>query len=132
MTERVRRCAYVLCSKPLPEGSRSDRRFCERACRAAHRRWIRHQREAFAVGLAFLSGEAPAQVVRCPVCGRRFALGHPHRRDKIYDRDSCRQKAFRARHPAEGVRKAVTPDSTPEPRHRPLTSTNAVSSRGRP
>ncbi|MEU7028928.1 hypothetical protein AB0A60_19835 [Streptomyces sp. NPDC046275] len=128
MSGRIRRCAYVLCSKPLPEGARSDKRFCDRACRAAHRRWLRHQREAFAVGLAYLWGEQPGQVVRCPVCGRHFALGHPHRRDKIYDRDSCRQKAFRARRRAEGAREAVTPTSTAEPHNRPLTSTNARSS----
>ncbi|MFF0220055.1 hypothetical protein [Streptomyces vinaceus] len=81
--ERIRRCTYVLCSKPLPAGSRSDRQFCDRTCRAAHRRWLHHQREAFAIGLAFLWGEEPGQVGGCPVCGRRFALGHPHRRDKV-------------------------------------------------
>ncbi|WP_159057850.1 MULTISPECIES: hypothetical protein [unclassified Streptomyces] len=107
MAGRIRRCAYVNCSKPLPESSRSDKRFCDRACRAAHRWWLRHQREAFAIGLAYLWGEQPGQVVRCPVCGRRFALGHPHRRDKVYDRDACRQKAFRARHPAEGHAKPL-------------------------
>lgn len=128
MAGRVRRCAYVHCSKPLPENDRSDKRFCDRACKAAHRRWLRHQAEAFAIGLAYLWGENPKQVVRCPVCGRRFALGHPHRKDKIYDRDSCRQAAFRARHRAERVREAVTPDSAPEPVSRPLTSTNSPSS----
>jgi hypothetical protein len=115
MAGRMRRCAYILCSKPLPADARSDKRFCDRTCRAANRRWRRHQAEAFAIGLAFIWGEKPEQVVRCPVCGRRFALGHGHRRDKIYDRDSCRQAAFRARRRAEGVREAVTLGKATEP-----------------
>jgi hypothetical protein len=80
MAGRVRRCAYVNCSKPLPEGSRSDKQFCDRKCKIAHLRWRRHQAEAFAIGLAFICGEKPEQVVRCPVCGHRFALGHGHRK----------------------------------------------------
>ncbi|WP_333740730.1 hypothetical protein [Streptomyces sp. IBSBF 2806] len=96
MAGRIRQRAYVNCSKPLPEDARSDKQFCDRTCRAANRRWLRHQREAFAIGLAYLWGEQPGQVVRCPVCGRRFALGYPHRRDKIYDRDACRQTSMNA------------------------------------
>jgi hypothetical protein len=111
MAGRIRRCAYIHCSKPLPAGARSGKRFCDRTCKAADRRWRRHQAEAFAIGLAFLWGEEPEQVVRCPVCGHRFALGHGHRRDQIYDRDSCRQAAFRARRRAERVREAVTRDT---------------------
>ncbi|MEV5441008.1 hypothetical protein AB0N23_00365 [Streptomyces sp. NPDC052644] len=34
-----------------------------------------------AIGVAFTLGEEPEQVVRCPVCGHRFVLGHGHRRD---------------------------------------------------
>ncbi|GLW19903.1 hypothetical protein Stsp01_66460 [Streptomyces sp. NBRC 13847] len=112
MAGRERRCAYVNCSKPLPAGARSDKKFCDCTCKAAHRRWRCHQAEAFAIGLAFLCGEEPEQVVRCPVCGHRFALGHGHRKDTIYDREACRQAAFRTRRRGEGVREAVTRDST--------------------
>ncbi|GKQ40273.1 hypothetical protein [Streptomyces sp. A012304] len=77
MAGRVRRCAYVLCSKPLPQGSRSDKRFCGRACQAARRRWLRHQWEAFAIGLAFLLGEEPEQICALPGVRAPLRAGPP-------------------------------------------------------
>lgn len=62
------------------------------------------------IGVAFLSGVEDELVVRCPACGRRFALGHGHRRDAVYRGHACRQTAYRARRRAERVREAVTGD----------------------
>ena len=90
-----RRCEN--CHEPLKATVRSDARFCSSACRAAHSRWLRHYDEAVEIGLAFIWGVPTEQVVSCPVCGRRFALGHGHRRDARYDRSACRQAAYRAR-----------------------------------
>lgn len=126
MAGKVRRCAYILCSEPLPANSRSDRMYCSRAHKAAARRWRRHNIEAVRIGIAFVWGVDDEHVVRCPVCGRRFALGHGHRRDTKFDRQACRQAAYRARL-AERVRKAVTEldgVTAPETRCKPLTSTN--------
>lgn len=51
-------------------------------------------------------------MVRCPVCGTCFALGHGHRRDAVFDHPACRQKAHRARRrEADRVREAVTPST---------------------
>ncbi|WP_181802942.1 hypothetical protein [Streptomyces shenzhenensis] len=38
----------------------------------------------------------------------RFALGHGHRWDAVYDRPACQQKAYRARRAAERIHEAVT------------------------
>ncbi|KWX04833.1 hypothetical protein TH66_06685 [Carbonactinospora thermoautotrophica] len=112
MAGRVRRCAFILCSNPLPATARSDAKFCSKACKAAARRWLRHNREAVGIGLAFIWGMEDEHVVRCPVCGKRFALGHGHRRDKTYCSHACRQAAYRARRRAERVQGAVTRDGT--------------------
>lgn len=109
----VRRCRN--CREPLKATARSDARFCSRACKATYRRRLRHRDEAFAIGVAVILGQEDEHVVRCPVCGTRFALGHGHRQDAVYDRPACRQKAYRARC-AERVREAVTnPAPTPSP-----------------
>lgn len=115
MAGRVRRCAYINCSKPLPAGARSDKQFCSPACKAAARRWRRDYAEAVAIGLWFNLGVETELVAQCPVCGRRFALGHGHRRDSIYDRSACRQAAYRARHRTEQVRESVTRNGSPYP-----------------
>ncbi|MER6075903.1 hypothetical protein ABT187_45595 [Streptomyces sp. NPDC001817] len=104
----VRRCEH--CWEPLRVTARSDARFCSKACKAAERRWRRHNREAVGIGIAFLWGVEDELVVHCPVCGRRFALGHGHRRDAVYCGHACRQAAYRARRQAERVREAVTRD----------------------
>ncbi|WP_406408792.1 hypothetical protein [Streptomyces sp. NBC_01643] len=62
------------------------------------------------IGLAFLTGIEDEHVVRCPVCGRQFAVGHDRRSDAVHDRVACRQAAYRARR-AKQVRKAVTAPS---------------------
>lgn len=103
------RCAYILCSQPLPAGARSDKQYCCPAHKAAARRWRRNYLEAVGIGIAFIWGVDDEHVVRCATCGRRFALGHGHRRDSIYCGHACRQAAYRARHPGQQrVRVAVT------------------------
>lgn len=112
----VRRCRN--CREPLKARARSGARFCSRACKATYRRRMRHRDEAFTIGVAVILGQEDEHVVRCPVCGTRFALGHGHRRDAVYDRPACRQKAYRARC-AERVCEAVTktaPDPSPAAR----------------
>ncbi|MEW1677959.1 hypothetical protein AB0O47_32700 [Streptomyces noursei] len=126
MAGRVRRCAHVFCNQPLPARSRSDRRYCSAAHKAAERRWRHRYVEAVGIGIAIICGEEDEHVVRCPVCGVRFTLGHGHRRDSIYDGPACRQAAYRARR-AERVREAVTGPSMvtdPETHCETLTSTN--------
>ncbi|MFJ9412495.1 hypothetical protein [Streptomyces sp. NPDC101393] len=110
MAGRPRRCAR--CWKPLRATARSDARFCSQACKAAERRWRQHYLEAVAIGLWFTMGRETEHVVRCPSCGRRFALGHGHRRDSVYCSHSCRQSAYRARHQAKRVREDVTGDGS--------------------
>ncbi|MEU7028936.1 hypothetical protein AB0A60_19875 [Streptomyces sp. NPDC046275] len=105
MAGRVRRCAYIFCTEPLPVTSRSDKRFCSPACKQADRRWRRHQAEAVAIGLWYRLGVETEHVVRCPACGKRFALGHGHRRDAVYCRPACRQAAYRER---KRVREGIT------------------------
>ncbi|BCK74050.1 hypothetical protein Srufu_080030 (plasmid) [Streptomyces libani subsp. rufus] len=105
MAGQAPRCAYILCSEPLPAGARSDKQYCCPAHKAAARRWRRHYAEAVGIGIAFIWGLDDEHVVRCPVCGRRFALGHGHRRDAIYCGHACRQTAYRDR---QRVRLAVT------------------------
>lgn len=128
MAGRVRRCAYINCSKPLPVTARSDKQFCDRKCKIANLRWRRHRLEAVAIGLWFTLGRETEHIVRCPVCGHRFALGHGHRKDSAYCRPACRQAAYRARKAAERVREGVTTPSAvtaPGTRSMPLTSDNA-------
>ncbi|GAA2728390.1 hypothetical protein GCM10010360_04200 [Streptomyces nogalater] len=88
--------------------SRSDKRFCSPACKQADRRWRRHQAEAVAIGLWYRLGIETEHVVRCPACGKRFALGHGHRRDAVYCGPACRQAAYRER---KRVREAITTPS---------------------
>ncbi|WP_331756629.1 hypothetical protein [Streptomyces decoyicus] len=103
------RCAYILCSQPLLAGARSDKQYCCPAHKAAARRWRQHNLEAVGIGIAFIWGIDDEHVVRCPVCGTRFALGHGHRRDSTYCGHACRQAAYRARcRAAQQVREAVT------------------------
>lgn len=115
MAGQVRRCAYIFCSQPLPVRFRSDRRFCSARCKAAARRWRRHFEEAVEIGLSYTLGRETEHVVRCPSCGRRFALGHGHRRDSCYCQPACRQAAYRARKAAERVRERVTTPSEVTP-----------------
>ncbi|MFJ2752791.1 hypothetical protein [Streptomyces sp. NPDC087297] len=119
MAGRPRRCAF--CRAPLKATARADAEFCSQACKARSRRWRSHYGEALAIGIAFLTGQDDEHVVRCPVCRHRFALGHGHRRDAVYDRPACRQAAYRARR-AQRVREAVTDpvprDRSPDPLHR--------------
>lgn len=127
----MRRCAYIFCSQPLPVRSRSDRRFCSARCKVAARRWRRHFEEAVEIGLSYTLGRPTEQVVRCPSCGQRFALGHGHRRDSRYCGPACRQAAatYRARKAAEQVREGVkAPCSVVPPgtRFGALTSTKPV------
>lgn len=124
MAGRVRRCAHILCSEPLPARSRSDRQFCGPRCKQAARRWRRHNLEAVGIAIAFLWGVEDENVVRCPSCGKRFALGHGHRRDAVYCRPSCRQAAYIAR---KQVRAGVIerPNVTaPGTRYTPVASEN--------
>ncbi|MDT0544906.1 hypothetical protein [Streptomyces lonegramiae] len=107
MAGRVRRCRH--CWQPLRATARRDALYCDRACKAAARRLRRHRAETTYIAIAFINGEETEHVVRCPVCGTCFALGHGHRRDAVYDRPACRQEAYRARRRgAERVREAVT------------------------
>ena len=108
MAGKVRRCAHHHCAKPLPVLARSDKRFCSAKCKAAARRWRRHYAEAVEIGQWFILGKETEHVVRCAACGRRFALGHGHRRDSLYCRPACRQAAYRAR---KRVREGVTPSA---------------------
>ncbi|MFE7935120.1 hypothetical protein ACFU6S_41645 [Streptomyces sp. NPDC057456] len=129
MAGRVRHCAYINCSKPLPAGARSDKLFCDRKCKIAHLRWRRHRVEAVAIGLWYTLGRETEHIVRCPACGRRFALGHGHRKDSVYCRPACRQAAYRARKAQERVREGVTTPSAvavPGTRSLPLASDNAM------
>ncbi|MFE3629511.1 hypothetical protein [Streptomyces goshikiensis] len=105
MAGAPRRCES--CRAPLKATARADAQFCSPACKARSRRWRRHNGEAVAIGIAFLAGQDDEHA-RCPVCRRRFALGHGHRRDAVYDRSACRQAAYRARQ-AQRAREAVTP-----------------------
>lgn len=114
MAGLARRCGN--CGKPLRVTARADARYCDRACKAAARRRRQHDLEALDIIVTLKAGQHSELVVTCPVCGRRFALGHGHRRDAVYDRPACRQAAYRARHAddqangqAERVRQAVTP-----------------------
>ncbi|GCE01538.1 hypothetical protein [Embleya hyalina] len=91
-----RRC--VQCDERLPVGARSDAVFCSAACAARARRRRRAFDEYAAIHAALTGGERDRVAVRCPVCGRLFILGHPRRRDAVYDRDACRSAAYRARH----------------------------------
>lgn len=102
-----RRCAH--CDEPLRAVARSDARYCSAACKQAARRSRADFDEAVEIGLAFIWGVETGLVVRCPVCRRRFALGHGHRRDAVYCRPACRQAAYRARLAQQRVREAVTP-----------------------
>lgn len=129
MAGQVRRCAYIFCSQPLPVRSRSDRRFCSARCKAAARRWRRHFEEAVEIGLSYTLGRPTEHIVRCPSCGRRFALGHGHRRDSRYCGPACRQAAYRARQAAKLVREGVTnlaEVTPPGTRSEALTSTKPV------
>ena len=98
--------------KPLRATARSDARFCSPACKAAERRWRQHFLEAVAIGLWYTQGVETEHVAHCPACGKRFALGHPHRRDSIYCSHACRQAAYRARRRAEQVHEDVTDDGS--------------------
>ncbi|MFR9675745.1 hypothetical protein [Streptomyces sp. TR02-1] len=125
MAGRIRLCAYIHCTEPLPATSRSDKQFCSAACKAAARRWRRHYEEAVEIGLWLTLGAETAHVVRCPACGRRFALGHGHRRDSVYCCHACRQAAYRSRKASERVRESVTPPhpvTAPRTRYAPVTS----------
>ncbi|MER6253538.1 hypothetical protein ABT224_19505 [Streptomyces sp. NPDC001584] len=119
MAGAPRRCAS--CQVPLKATARADAQYCSRACKARSRRWRSHYDEAVDIGIAFLTGQDDDHVVRCPVCRHRFALGHGHRRDAVYDRPACRQAAYRARR-AQRVRGAVTEpascDGSPDPQQR--------------
>ncbi|MEU2210779.1 DUF397 domain-containing protein [Streptomyces hygroscopicus] len=63
MAGRVRRCAYIFCTEPLPVTSRSEKRFCSPACKQANRRWRRHRAEAVAIGLWYHLGVETEHVV---------------------------------------------------------------------
>ncbi|MFF5265315.1 hypothetical protein ACFY4C_41075 [Actinomadura viridis] len=109
MAGQDRRCGN--CGKPLRATARADARYCDRACKAAARRRRQHDQEAVEIGIALLARQECELVGTCPVCGKRLALGHGHRRDAVYDRQACRQAAYRARRArrhAERVRQAVT------------------------
>ncbi|MGW8554425.1 hypothetical protein [Streptomyces tubercidicus] len=91
MAGRVRRCAYIFCAEPLPVASRGDKRFGTPTCKQVDRwRRRRHQAEAVAIGLWYALGVETEHVVRCPACGKRFALGHGHRRDTRFCEPACR------------------------------------------
>ncbi|MET8276255.1 MULTISPECIES: hypothetical protein [unclassified Streptomyces] len=97
---------------PLRATARRDAVFCSRKCKAAACRSRRHRGEAFTIGVSVILGQEDERVVRCPVCGTCFALGHGHRRDAVFDHPACRQKAHRARRrEADRVREAVTPST---------------------
>jgi hypothetical protein len=104
------------CAGARTAGSRCGRWLAatrgSKACKAAARRWRLHNREAVGIGIAFLWGVEDELVVRCPVCGTRFARGHGHRRDAVYCSHACRQAVYRARRRAERIREDVTRDGS--------------------